>query len=82
MLKENGIKAAALTGAQAGFLTNAQHTDAKIIEMKTERLFVALASHDAVVVAGFQERLKRRHDDDRQRRKRYFSDGARRGGRC
>nr|WGE01446.1 aspartate kinase [Bacillus velezensis] len=54
MLKENGIKAAALTGAQAGFLTNAQHTDAKIIEMKTERLFVALASHDAVVVAGFQ----------------------------
>nr|MDH3099576.1 aspartate kinase [Bacillus velezensis] len=54
MLKENGIKAAPLTGAQAGFLTNAQHTDAKIIEMKTERLFVALASHDAVVVAGFQ----------------------------
>lgn len=54
MLKENGIKAAALTGAQAGFLTNAQHTDAKIIEMKTERLFAALASHDAVVVAGFQ----------------------------
>ncbi|MFP3634313.1 aspartate kinase [Bacillus sp. SIMBA_033] len=54
MLKENGIKAEALTGAQAGFLTNAQHTDAKIIEMKTERLFAALASHDAVVVAGFQ----------------------------
>ncbi|WP_424162518.1 aspartate kinase [Bacillus amyloliquefaciens] len=54
MLKENGIKAAALTGAQAGFLTNAQHTDAKIIEMKTERLFETLASHDAVVVAGFQ----------------------------
>ncbi|MEK4548173.1 aspartate kinase [Bacillus sp. FSL L8-0173] len=54
MLKENGIKAAALTGAQAGFLTNAQHTDAKIIEMKTERLFAALASHNAVVVAGFQ----------------------------
>ncbi|AHZ15643.1 aspartate kinase [Bacillus velezensis] len=54
MLKENGIKAAALTGAQAGFLTNAQHTDAKIIEMRTERLFAALASHDAVVVAGFQ----------------------------
>ncbi|WP_338684055.1 aspartate kinase [Bacillus velezensis] len=54
MLKENGIKAAALTGAQAGFLTNAQHTDAKIIEMKTERLFAALTSHDAVVVAGFQ----------------------------
>ena len=54
LLKENGIKAAALTGAQAGFLTNAQHTDAKIIEMKTERLFAALASHDVVVVAGFQ----------------------------
>ncbi|MCP6681351.1 aspartate kinase [Bacillus nakamurai] len=54
MLKENGIKAAALTGAQAGFLTNAQHTDAKILEMKTERLFATLANHEAVVVAGFQ----------------------------
>lgn len=54
MLLDNGVKAAALTGAQAGFLTNDQHTNAKIIEMKPERLFSVLANHDAVVVAGFQ----------------------------
>lgn len=54
MLLDNGVKAAALTGAQAGFLTNDQHTNAKIIEMRPERLFGVLANHDAVVVAGFQ----------------------------
>lgn len=54
MLLDNGVKAAALTGAQAGFLTNDQHTNAKIIEMKPERLFSVLANYDAVVVAGFQ----------------------------
>ncbi|MBU8682342.1 aspartate kinase [Bacillus haynesii] len=54
MLLENGIKAAALTGAQAGFLTDNNHTNAKILEMKPERLVSMLADHDAVVVAGFQ----------------------------
>ncbi|KAA6452814.1 aspartate kinase [Bacillus swezeyi] len=54
MLLENGMKAAALTGAQAGFLTDNQHTNAKILEMKPERLVSMLAEHDAVVVAGFQ----------------------------
>ena len=38
MLLRKGIKATALTGAQAGFLTNNDHTNAKIIEMKCERL--------------------------------------------
>ena len=38
MLLSNGIQATALTGAQAGFLTNNDHTNAKIIEMKCERL--------------------------------------------
>ena len=33
MLNENGIKAAALNGAQAGFVTNDDFTNAKIIEM-------------------------------------------------
>ncbi|MEC1733148.1 aspartate kinase [Bacillus mojavensis] len=54
MLLDNGVKASALTGAQAGFLTNDQHTNAKILEMKPERLFSVLANHDVVVVAGFQ----------------------------
>lgn len=54
VLKENGIKSTALTGAQAGFVTDDNYTNAKIIEMKTERLMSFLATNDAVVVAGFQ----------------------------
>jgi aspartate kinase len=54
MLMENGIKATALTGAQAGFRTNADHTNAKIIDMKCDRLLKELENQDVVVVAGFQ----------------------------
>ncbi|KAB2337565.1 aspartate kinase [Cytobacillus depressus] len=54
MLLENGIKSTALTGAQAGFLTNNEHTNAKIIDMKCERLLKELEVQDVVVVAGFQ----------------------------
>lgn len=53
-LKEQGIKATALSGAQAGFLTNSEHTNAKIIKMKCERLVGELENHEVVVVAGFQ----------------------------
>ncbi|MBM4763912.1 aspartate kinase [Bacillus sp. B15-48] len=50
----SGLKATALTGSQAGFLTNGEHTSAKIIEMKCERLLKELDEVDVVVVAGFQ----------------------------
>lgn len=54
MLLENGIKATALTGAQAGFRTNSEHTNARILEMNCERLLQELEHVDVVVVAGFQ----------------------------
>jgi len=54
MLLESGIKAASLTGAQAGFRTNNDHGNAKIIEMKCDRVLQELENHDVVVVAGFQ----------------------------
>lgn len=54
MLLENGLKATSLTGAQAGFRTNNDHTNAKIMEMKVERLKHELDAVDVVVVAGFQ----------------------------
>jgi aspartate kinase len=54
MLIENGIKAVSLTGAQAGFRTNSDHTNAKIIEMKCDRLLRELQDVEVVVVAGFQ----------------------------
>jgi aspartate kinase len=54
MLLENGIKATAFTGAQAGFRTNSDHTNAKIIEMKCDRILRELENYDVIVVAGFQ----------------------------
>lgn len=54
MLLENEIHATSLTGAQAGFRTNNDHSNAKIMEMKCDRLLKELEQSDVVVVAGFQ----------------------------
>ncbi|WP_043933305.1 aspartate kinase [Bacillus sp. EB01] len=54
MLLDSGINAVALNGAQAGFRTNDDHTNAKIIEMNCERLMEELQDADVAVVAGFQ----------------------------
>lgn len=54
MLLESGIRAVSLTGAQAGFRTNNDHSNAKIIEMKCDRLLRELEQAEVVVVAGFQ----------------------------
>lgn len=53
-LLQNGIKATSLTGAQAGILTNDQHTNAKIVDINCNRLKEELNKNDVVVVAGFQ----------------------------
>jgi aspartate kinase len=58
MLLESGINAVALTGSQAGFRTNNDHTNAKIVEMKCDRLLRELEHSDVVVVAGFQGAAK------------------------
>jgi aspartate kinase len=57
-LVDNGVKAIALTGAQAGFRTNNDHSNAKIIEMQCDRLLRELKDYDVVVVAGFQGAAK------------------------
>ncbi|WP_445488168.1 aspartate kinase [Niallia sp. 03133] len=54
LLVENKIKATALTGAQAGFLTNDDYNQARIIEMDCTRVQKELEIYDAIVVAGFQ----------------------------
>ncbi|SFI24103.1 MULTISPECIES: aspartate kinase [unclassified Bacillus (in: firmicutes)] len=54
MLNENEIKAAAFNGAQAGFITNDDFTNAKIIEMNCERILKELEEVDVIVVTGFQ----------------------------
>jgi aspartate kinase len=58
LLLTNGIKAVSMTGAQAGFRTNDDFTNAKIMEMKCGRLLKELEQHDVVVVAGFQGAAK------------------------
>ncbi|SDJ00893.1 aspartate kinase [Salimicrobium halophilum] len=53
-LSKSGVKSTALTGAQAGFLTNSDFTKAKIVDMKPDRILQELKDLDVVVVAGFQ----------------------------
>ncbi|WP_010530678.1 aspartate kinase [Lentibacillus jeotgali] len=53
-LQKNHISATALTGAQAGFVTNDDFNQAKIKEVKPDRVLNEFKEHDVVVVAGFQ----------------------------
>lgn len=53
-LKKQHINATALTGAQAGFITNDDFTQAKIKHVKTDRIMDEFEKNDVVVVAGFQ----------------------------
>src|SRR3954449_11186247 len=43
-LHDIGVPADSFTGSQAGFLTDTTHTNAKILELRPERLEAALAS--------------------------------------
>ncbi|WP_017727368.1 aspartate kinase [Halalkalibacterium ligniniphilum] len=58
LLNRSGLQATAMTGAQAGFRTNEDFTNAKILEMKCEHLKQVLLHQDVVVVAGFQGQSK------------------------
>ncbi|HZQ15168.1 MAG TPA: aspartate kinase [Gaiellaceae bacterium] len=49
-----GYEAVSLTGSQAGILTDAAYTKAKIREIRADRVEAALAQGKIVLVAGFQ----------------------------
>jgi aspartate kinase len=53
-LAELGVEAASFTGSQAGIITDGDHTRAKILEVRADRLRKALAAGQVPVVAGFQ----------------------------
>jgi len=53
-LNEMGHRAIALTGRQAGIITDTVHTYARIKEIKTERLKKEISNGNIVIVAGFQ----------------------------
>ncbi|MEQ8833455.1 MAG: aspartate kinase [Miltoncostaeaceae bacterium] len=53
-LHDLGHEAVSFTGSQAGIVTDASHTKAKILEVRGDRLRVALDGGRIVLVAGFQ----------------------------
>jgi aspartate kinase len=53
-LADLGVEATSFTGSQAGIITDTDHTRAKILEIRPDRLREALAGGVVPVVAGFQ----------------------------
>jgi len=53
-LAELGVEATSYTGSQAGIITDAVHTRARIVEIKADRLRATLDGGGVPVVAGFQ----------------------------
>lgn len=53
-LADLGVEAESYTGSQAGFITDTNHTDAKILEVRADRIAAALAAGRVPVVAGAQ----------------------------
>ncbi len=53
-LADLGVASASFTGSQAGIITDEIHTNAKILEVRADRLRSALAAGAVPVVAGFQ----------------------------
>jgi aspartate kinase len=51
-LHDSGVDSESFTGSQAGFITDATHTNAKILEMRPERIRKALEAGRVPVVGG------------------------------
>ncbi len=60
-LQESGIEAISFTGAQGGILTDERHSQARIVEIATDRIERELANDRVVVLAGFQGVTKDDH---------------------
>jgi aspartate kinase len=53
-LSAKGVDAISFTGSQSGIITNTDHTEARIIEVKPGRVLQRLNEKKIVIVAGFQ----------------------------
>jgi aspartate kinase len=53
-LHDLGVEADSLTGSQAGFITDSTHTNARIVEVRPERVCEAVAAGRVPVVGGAQ----------------------------
>lgn len=53
-LRERGIAARSLTGSQSGIITDESHSDARVVEVRADRVRALLEAGEVVIVAGFQ----------------------------
>ena len=53
-LYENKVDAVSFTGSQSGIITTSDHFDARILEIRPERIVENLNKNKVVIVAGFQ----------------------------
>lgn len=53
-LQKKGMKSISFTGSQSGIITCSNHTNAKIIDVRPQRIIEALEAKNIVIVAGFQ----------------------------
>jgi aspartate kinase len=53
-LRDLGVPAVSLTGSQSGIITDERHADARVVEVRPERLRQVLDEGKVAVVAGFQ----------------------------
>ncbi|MFA6119221.1 MAG: aspartate kinase [Parachlamydiales bacterium] len=53
-LQKKGKKSISFTGSQSGIITCSNHSEAKIIDVKPNRIIEALNNDNIVIVAGFQ----------------------------
>lgn len=60
LLRTNGFAATGMTGPDAGFRTNNDFQNAKVLDVDTDNIMEAFQTNDVVVVAGFQG-LSRSH---------------------
>ena len=53
-LQKYNVKSISFTGSQSGIITCCNHANAKIIDVKPQRIIEAFKYNDVVIVAGFQ----------------------------
>src|SRR5687768_2030474 len=53
-IQARGVPAVSFTGSQSGIITTAQHFDARIVEVRPERVRAELERGKVVIVAGYQ----------------------------
>ncbi len=53
-LQEKGVAARSFTGSQSGIITDTAHANARVVEVRPDRVRAALAAGEVAIVAGFQ----------------------------